>query len=76
MSEVACLSSDVMGSLLHLSRRLRDAGGKLVIANASTIDEWWPLHDAMHHIRGMEHGCKAAEAFNHHPQSPTEPSLP
>jgi len=45
-------------------------------ANAVTIDEWWPIHDAMHRMRGMERGCKVAEAFNHHPQSPTEPSLP
>ncbi|MEW5974606.1 MAG: PIG-L family deacetylase [Acidobacteriota bacterium] len=45
-------------------------------ANSVTIQDWWPYHDAMHRMRGMEHGCKAAEAFNHHPQSPREPSLP
>jgi N-acetylglucosamine malate deacetylase 1 len=36
----------------------------------------WPLHDLMRRMRGAEHGCKVAEAFNHHPQSPTEPALP
>ena len=36
----------------------------------------WPLHDMMRRFRGAEHGCKVAEAFNHHPQSPTFPPLP
>jgi LmbE family N-acetylglucosaminyl deacetylase len=45
-------------------------------ANAETINEWWPLHESMHQMRGRERGCKAAEAFNHHPQSPTRPALP
>ncbi len=36
----------------------------------------WPLHDVMRRMRGMEHGCKVAEAFNHHPQSPATPALP
>lgn len=39
-------------------------------------DEVWPLHDRMRRMRGGERGCKVAEAFNHHPQSPTVPSLP
>ena len=39
-------------------------------------DEVWPLHDRMRRARGAERGCKVAEAFNHHPQSPTHPSLP
>lgn len=49
---------------------------KACFANALTINEWWPLHETMHQMRGMEHGCKAAEAFNHHPQSPSDPPLP
>jgi N-acetylglucosamine malate deacetylase 1 len=36
----------------------------------------WPLHDLMRRMRGAEHGCKVAEAFNHHPQSPLTPALP
>jgi hypothetical protein len=36
----------------------------------------WPLHDMMRRMRGAEHGCKVAEAFNHHPQSPSTPVLP
>jgi hypothetical protein len=36
----------------------------------------WPLHDLMRRMRGAEHGCKVAEAFNHHPQSPSTPALP
>jgi LmbE family N-acetylglucosaminyl deacetylase len=39
-------------------------------------DSIWPLHDLMRKMRGHEHGCKVAEAFNHHPQSPTTPALP
>jgi LmbE family N-acetylglucosaminyl deacetylase len=39
-------------------------------------DDVWPLHDRMRQMRGAEHGCKVAEAFNHHPQSPVLPSLP
>ena len=39
-------------------------------------DQVWPLHDAMRRMRGAERGCKVAEAFNHHPQSPALPSLP
>jgi LmbE family N-acetylglucosaminyl deacetylase len=39
-------------------------------------DTIWPLHDLMRRMRGAEHGCKLAEAFNHHPQSPTRPALP
>jgi LmbE family N-acetylglucosaminyl deacetylase len=38
--------------------------------------EVWPLHDLMRRSRGAEHGCKVAEAFNHHPQSPLAPALP
>ncbi len=39
-------------------------------------DAIWPMHDTMRRLRGMERGCKVAEAFNHHPQSPTIPALP
>jgi LmbE family N-acetylglucosaminyl deacetylase len=39
-------------------------------------DTVWPLHDRMRQTRGAEHGCKVAEAFNHHPQSPAVPALP
>lgn len=39
-------------------------------------DEIWPLHDRMRRQRGAERGCLFAEAFNHHPQSPTTPLLP
>ena len=39
-------------------------------------DDVWPLHDTMRRTRGAERGCKVAEAFNHHPQSPAAPSLP
>ena len=39
-------------------------------------DDVWPLHDLMRRMRGAEHGCKLAEAFNHHPQSPARPALP
>jgi LmbE family N-acetylglucosaminyl deacetylase len=39
-------------------------------------DSVWPLHDRMRRARGAEHGCKVAEAFNHHPQSPSLPALP
>lgn len=45
-------------------------------ANAITVAGWWPLHERMHAFRGNESGCKFAEAFNHHPQSPNEPLLP
>jgi LmbE family N-acetylglucosaminyl deacetylase len=36
----------------------------------------YSLHDLMAQMRGHEHGCKYAEAFNHHPQSPSTPALP
>jgi N-acetylglucosamine malate deacetylase 1 len=39
-------------------------------------DAVWPLHDMMRQMRGRESGCSRAEAFNHHPQSPTIPALP
>ncbi len=39
-------------------------------------DAIWPLHDLMRQMRGAEHGCKLAEAFNHHAQSPARPALP
>ena len=39
-------------------------------------DSVWPLHDLMRRTRGAERGCKVAEAFNHHPQSPSVPALP
>lgn len=37
MHGVESLTSDVLGALLHVSRRLRDAGGRVVIANAGPI---------------------------------------
>jgi len=45
-------------------------------ANSLTVEGWWPLHDQMHRSRGNEKGCKFAEAFNRHPQSPSEPASP
>ena len=45
-------------------------------ANSLTVEDWWPLHDQMQRFRGNQKGCKFAEAFNHHPQSPAEPLLP
>ena len=45
-------------------------------ADTLWYDAIWPLHDRMRQIRGGEHGCKVAEAFNHHPQSPSTPALP
>lgn len=34
-------------------------------AHASSVNEWYPLHEAMHRFRGMECGAKSAEAFVH-----------
>ena len=45
-------------------------------ADTLWYDAIWPLHDRMRRTRGGEHGCKVAEAFNHHPQSPSTPALP
>jgi LmbE family N-acetylglucosaminyl deacetylase len=45
-------------------------------ANTLWYDKMWPLRDLMRHMCGAEHGCKVAEAFNHHPQSPSTPALP
>lgn len=39
-------------------------------ANTVTIQGWWPMHEAMLRFRGMEAGCKAAEAFFRLPQNP------
>jgi hypothetical protein len=33
-------------------------------------DEWYPHHDQMNRFRGFESGCKFAEAFVRHVQSP------
>jgi N-acetylglucosamine malate deacetylase 1 len=38
----------------------------------STIKGWWPLHEEMLRFRGLERGCKAAEAFIRHAQDPDE----
>jgi len=38
-------------------------------ANTLTIRDWWPLHEAMQTFRGMESGCKVAEAFVDHVQN-------
>lgn len=46
------------------------------LALTTIYPEVWPLHDMMRRMRGAEHGCKVAEAFNHHPQSPLTPALP
>jgi len=46
------------------------------LADTLWYDLIYPLHDLMAQMRGMEHGCKLAEAFNHHPQSPAAPVLP
>src|SRR2546426_10175221 len=43
------------------------------LADTLWYDLIYPLHDLMAQMRGMEHGCKLAEAFNHHPQSPAAP---
>ena len=45
-------------------------------ALAVWYDSVWPIHDLMRRTRGAERGCKVAEAFNHHPQSPAAPALP
>jgi LmbE family N-acetylglucosaminyl deacetylase len=46
------------------------------LADTLWYKDVWPLHDMMRQMRGHECGCKVAEAFNHHPQSPTVPALP
>jgi N-acetylglucosamine malate deacetylase 1 len=46
------------------------------MADTLVYPDVWPLHDLMRRMRGAEHGCKVAEAFNHHPQSPLTPALP
>lgn len=46
------------------------------LADTLWYKDVWPLHDLMRQMRGHEHGCKVAEAFNHHPQSPLTPALP
>lgn len=45
-------------------------------ANTLTVQGWWPLHEETQRFRGNEKGCKFAEAYNHHPQSPAQPLLP
>jgi LmbE family N-acetylglucosaminyl deacetylase len=45
-------------------------------ADTLWYDAVWPFHDRMRQIRGGEHGCKVAEAFNHHPQIPSTTALP
>ena len=46
------------------------------LADTLWYDKIYALHDLMQQMRGKESGCKVAEAFNHHPQSPTRPALP
>jgi hypothetical protein len=46
------------------------------LADTPVYPDIWPLHDLMRNMRGREHGCKVAEAFNHHPQSPLAPARP
>jgi LmbE family N-acetylglucosaminyl deacetylase len=45
------------------------------VADSLWLDTY-PLYDLTQQWRGKEHGCKAAEAFNLHPQSPAVPRLP
>jgi LmbE family N-acetylglucosaminyl deacetylase len=44
-------------------------------ANTLTVQGWWPLHEEMQRLRGLEVGCQFAEAYHRHPQSPDEPGL-
>jgi len=37
--------------------------------HASTVEGWYPLHEQMHRFRGLESGCKSAEAFIRQAQS-------
>jgi len=46
------------------------------LAQTLYYDAVWPLHNLMRQMRGHERGCSRAEAFNHHPQSPTIPAMP
>ncbi|WP_197674898.1 PIG-L deacetylase family protein [Terriglobus roseus] len=41
-------------------------------AHTSQLPEttWYRMHEEMHRIRGLEHGCRMAEAFIRHNQSP------
>jgi LmbE family N-acetylglucosaminyl deacetylase len=39
-------------------------------------DEFYKLHDLMNRFRGMEFGCRYAEAFMRHPQGRSEIDLP
>ncbi len=34
--------------------------------------DFYARHDEMNHFRGLEHGCKLAEAFARHAQSPEQ----
>jgi N-acetylglucosamine malate deacetylase 1 len=43
-------------------------------ANTVTVKGWWPLHEQMQKFRGLERGCKAAEAFVHHTPSAVAPA--
>ena len=66
-----------LAELLSLCSTLthRDGGSAL---NQATLADMsvYPDMTLMRKMRGREHGCKVAEAFNHHPQSPTTPALP
>ena len=54
-------------------RRKRDA----CFAHASQDPpHFYDMHSAMNQFRGMEHGCKYAEAFVHEDQGPAGPPLP
>jgi LmbE family N-acetylglucosaminyl deacetylase len=49
--------------------RVEERKRRACFANALTVQGWWPLHETMQRSRGMEHGCKAAEAFVSHVQA-------
>jgi hypothetical protein len=43
--------------------RVEDLKRRACFANVLTVKGWWPLHETMQRFRGLELGCKAAEAF-------------
>jgi LmbE family N-acetylglucosaminyl deacetylase len=45
-------------------------------ANTLTVAGWWPFHEQMQLMRGVEKGCKFAEAFHRHPQTPSDTGVP
>jgi LmbE family N-acetylglucosaminyl deacetylase len=51
--------------------QVEDRKREACFANTITVKGWWPIHEAMLRFRGMERGCKAAEAFVYHLQGPS-----